>query len=176
MTRDDLAEYIVLLIATIALLVCAIVGTSCSPVAHAVPPISESHSQITATTYDEVETAFSGGLAPMPADWADAECQRLLERRDTASAVVLGLVGLTGAGGVATLVPKEASESERRGWDLGLGIATLAAATTATVLGALVKSWSADYETRCITETPSPPEHPASDELEPAHDADGGME
>ena len=151
----------------------------CSPVAHSVPPITESHSQLTATDYDAAETAFSGGLAPMPQELADARCQMLLERRDTASAVVLGLVGLTGGAGLGTLIPKDATEDEQRRWDIGLGAAALAAATTATILGALVRSWSAEYERECISETegemegetPAPAEHPASDEIDP----DGGV-
>jgi hypothetical protein len=148
--------------------------TSCSPTARAVQPISSSHSQLTATDYDDAETAFSGGLASMPVELqaaADADCQRLLERRDTASAVVLGLTGLGGGTGLATLIPKDATPTEQRDWNLGLGVTTLAAATTATVMGALVRSWSAEYERRCVSETPAPPEHPESDEIDP----DGGV-
>jgi hypothetical protein len=156
-------EYI---LATVLAVICVIVGIcgaaglfGCSPVARSVPPISSSHSQLTATDYDAAENHFGGGnnmgLAPMPSELADARCQMLLERRDTASAVVLGLVGLTGAGGVATLVPKDATGDERTAWDLGLGITTLVSATTATVLGALVRSWSAEYERECISETPT---------------------
>jgi len=159
----------------------AVLLGGCSPVARSVTPItpiSSSHSQLTATEYDLAETEFSGDLASMPAELqaaADADCQRLLERRDAASAVVLGLVGLTGAGGLATIIPKDAEGAERKGWDIGLGATTLAAATTATILGAMVRNWSAEYERRCVSETPAVVEHPASDEVDHSPDPDGGV-
>lgn len=147
--------------------------SACSPIAMAIHPISESHSQLTASEYDDAEAAFSGGLASMPSELvaaADAECQRLLEKRDLASAFALGLTGLGGAGGLATLLPKDADPAEQRNWNLGLGISTLAVGTTAVILGALVRSWSARFEERCGTKAaPDPPtvEHPASDEVDP---------
>lgn len=137
-------------------------------------PISSSHSALTATDYDLAEAAFSGGLAPMPDEWAAIRCQDLLDRRDTASAFVLGLTGLGGAGGLATLIPKDAPPDEVKRWDLGLGISTLAVATTATILGALVHAWSAEFERECNTEKPAAVEHPASDEDEPGEEPDGG--
>ena len=166
------------------LIVLVLFLSSCSPVARSVVPISESHSQITATTYDEAETAFSGGLASMPSELvaaADAECQRLLDKRNLARAFVYGLGGLTGSGGVATLIPKEATEEERKRWDLALGISTLGTATVTTILGALVQSWTDEYEHDCITETPTnrapepePAEHPEADEVDPSDPSDGG--
>jgi NAD/NADP transhydrogenase alpha subunit len=69
---------------------------------------------------------------------------------------------------------------------LGLGVTTLAAATTATVLGALVRSWSAELESRCQTETPADPVPDEIDAQSPPAvlhstpgvetDADGGIE
>jgi len=165
MTRFENTILVIFAVLMAALIVYHFTG--CSPVAHSIPPISSSHSQLTATDYDAVETAFGGGLAPMPAELADAECQRLLNRRDTASAVVLGLVGLTGAGGLATIVPKDATGDERKAWDLGLGVTTLAAAATATILGALVRSWSAEFERECVSETEG---------TEIAPHTDGGVE
>ena len=133
----------------------------CSPVARSVPPqISGSHSQLTASQYDDAETAFSGGLAPMPVELqaaADAECQRLLNKRNTGRAIVYGLGGLTGVGGVATLIPKDATDEEKERWNLGLGIVTLGTATATTILGALIQGWTDEYERRCVSETPASP-------------------
>ena len=172
------------ILAILAVLLAALVG--CIPVARSVPPITESHEAITATMYGDAEDHFAdaGNMVPESQADADADCQRLLERRDAASAVVLGLVGLTGAGGLATIIPKDAEGAERRGWDLGLGVTTLAAATTATVLGALARSWSADYERRCVSETPAAPEPGIDADAPPVLDsnpsaetsADGGTE
>jgi len=187
--KDNWDKFVIIsgalqMVAWIILLVTLVVlVSSCSPVAHSITPVTESHSQITASQYDDAEYHFAGAGNMMPmsielqseADAeADAECQRILNRRDTASAVVLGLVGLTGAGGLATIIPKDATDAERKGWDLGLGVTTLAAATTATILGALVRSWSAEYERECQTETPEPAEHLASDEVEQEGTDDAG--
>jgi hypothetical protein len=93
----------------------------------------------------------------MPAELAAIQCQELLDKRDTASAFALGLVGLGGAGGLATLVPKDTTKSEAARWDLGLGISTLLVGATATILGALVHSWSSEFESQCNTKpTPQP--------------------
>lgn len=156
------------------LAVLAFATTSCTtrPVAW---PISSSHSQLTASDYDEAEAAFSGGLMPMPDELAAVRCQELLDKRDTASAFALGLTGLGGAGGLATLIPKDAPPDEVKRWDLGLGISTLEVATTATILGALVHAWSAEFERECNTEKPAAVEHPASDEVD-ADEQDGGAE
>jgi len=153
-------------------------SASCSPTARAVQPISSSHSQLTATDYDAAETAFSGGLAPMPSELqaaADRECQRLLDKRNRGRAFVYGLGGLTGAGGLATLMPKDVTDEERKDWDLALGLATLGTATATTILGSLVHAWTDEYETRCMTETPAVVEHPATDEVDPTAEVDGGV-
>jgi hypothetical protein len=151
-----------------------VLAFGCSPTARAVQPITASHSQLTASDYEDAEAHFAGvELASMPDELqaaADRECQELLNKRNTGRAIVYGLGGLTGAGGIATLIPKDATEAERKQWDLGLGIATLGTATATTILGALVQSWTDEYETKCLTETP-----PAA-EIEPAHGADGGVE
>jgi hypothetical protein len=136
---------------------------ACAPTRPVAYPISESHAPLTASQYEEAEVAFSGGPMPIPAELAAVDCQRLLDRRDTASAFALGLTSLGGGTGLATLIPKDATPQEQRDWNLGLGITTLAAATTATVLGALVRSWSARFEAECST-------RPAS------ADADGNVE
>jgi len=144
--------------AFIAFLVYMCSGCS-SHVARAAVPISESHSQITASEYDLVESAFAGGqLAPMPVELADARCQELLEKRDLARAFSHGFGVATGGSGIATLIPKDASEKEKRDWDLVLGISTLALGITSTVLGGLVQSWTSQYELECMTETPAPVE------------------
>lgn len=178
-TRSDLFPLASGLAAIVVCIVAlAVLLAGCAPVAHSVTPISSSHSQITASQYNDAEESFSGGLASMPSELvaaADAECQRLLDKRNLARAFVYGLGGLTGVGGVATLIPKEATEEERKDWDLVLGVATLGTATATTILGALVQSWTDEYERDCITETPSekpadepmPAEHAASDEVEP---------
>jgi len=130
----------------------------CSPTARAVQPISSSHSQLTATDYDAAETAFSGGLAAMPSELqaaADRDCQRLLNKRNTGRAFVYGLGGVTGAGGLATLIPKDATKEERKQWDLAIGISTLGTATATMILGSLVHAWTDEYETRCLSETPA---------------------
>ncbi len=171
--RDRLILAVLLTFAVACAVAAVILLSGCAPhVARAAVPISESHSQITASEYDLVESAFAGGqLAPMPVELADARCQALLEKRNTGRAIVYGLGGLTGAGGIATLIPKDATDEERKKWDLGIGLATLGTATVTTILGALVQSWTDEYERECITETPAPAEHPASDEI----DADGGL-
>jgi hypothetical protein len=164
----------------ICLVALAVLLSGCSPTAHYIPPISSSHSAITASEYDLAESEFSGGLAPMPGDLqgaADAECQRLLDKRNLGRAFVYGLGGVTGVGGLATLIPKDATEEERKDWDLVLGIATLGTATATTILGAMVHAWTDQYERECVSETPipsetpTPVEHPSSDEI----DADGGL-
>jgi hypothetical protein len=132
----------------------AAILAACAPTRPVAYPISESHAPLTASDYDAAETAFGGGPMPLPAELAAVDCQKLLDRRDTASAIALGLTSLTGAGGLATLIPKDASPDEAQRWNLGLGITTLAAATTATVLGALVRSWSARFEAECSTKQP----------------------
>ena len=106
---------------------------------------------------------------------ADAECQRLLERRDLAAAFVLGFGTATGASGIGTLIPKETTPDERKRWDVSLGALTLGFAITGTILGAIVHSWSAEFERECVQETPAPTEHPTSDEVEPDDEPDSGL-
>ena len=173
--KITLFDYCVLAIAVLALVAIAIIGThGCTPVAHAVPPISSSHSQITATEYDLAEAAFSGGqLVPMPQDWADAECQRLLKKRNVARVFATGCGVATGGAGFGTLMPKDVTPEEKKAWDIALGGATLGFAVAGAVLDGLATAWTNEYETRCITETPAPPEHPTADEVEPT-EADGG--
>jgi len=159
-----LVAAILALAAVIAVL--ATSGCTPRPVAW---PISSSHSQLTATDYDAAETAFSGGLSPLPYELEAYDCQRLLDKRDNLSALALGLCSATGAGGLATLIPKDATEEERKKWDLGLGISTLALGITCTTLGAVVRNLSARFEERCGTDPapdPAPVEHPATDEVE----------
>jgi hypothetical protein len=163
------------------------VPAGCGNVARVATPISSSHSQITPTEYDLAEAEFGGGLMPMPAEfdrWTDARCQELLDRRDALVISAATLGGITGAGGLATLVPKDATAEERKEWDLGLGISTLVSGATASTLMLVAKTLTERYEQNCRTEKPVPAEHPASDEepraegvrsgsLEPV---DGGVE
>lgn len=157
-------------------LLCGPIG--CTPhVARVATPISESHSQLTATEYDLAEAAFAGGgLAPLPVEfigWTQQECQELFDKRNRARAFKLGLVGLTGGSGFTTLMPKDTTEEEQKAWDIALGGLTLASATAATILGALEISWSNTYEQECNIEKSAPADHPASDEVD-ADAPDGG--
>lgn len=165
----------VALLASVLLMVA--LGSCTKHVARVATPISESHSQLTATEYDLAEAAFAGGLAPMPEElvgWTQRECQELLDKRNRARAFKAGLVGLTGGAGFTTLMPKDTTEEERKAWDAALGSLTLASAISATILGALEISWSNIYEQECNIEKPAPVEHPAADEVDPAADVDGG--
>jgi len=159
---------------------CALFLASCGGHVARVAEPAAIYDTVTASDYAEAEEHFAGGavggpkVLPAMANpftniyWDDARCQALLDKRDISSAMVLGFGGLTGAGGIAMLIPKDATDEERNRWNLGLGISTLAVATTATILGALVRSWSNVYEENCHTERSDEPyEHPASDEVEP---------
>jgi hypothetical protein len=186
MKRYNEAAYFIVIFGPFAVAILTLIAVAvlltfgCSPRAHGVAPISSSHSALTASDYDLAETEFSGGLAALPPELqeaADRDCQRLLNKRNTGRAIVYGLGGLTGVGGITTLIPKDVTDEEKRRWDLGLGIATLGTATATTILGALVQSWTDEYERQCVTETPSVADHPASDETETAtNDVDGGAE
>ena len=147
------------------------IGCTPRPVAW---PISGSHSQLTASDYEDAEREFSGGLMPLPDELAAVRCQDLLDRRDMVSAIDLGLAGLGGAGGIATLIPKDATPDEAKRWDLGLGISTLCVGTTAVILGALVRSWSNEFETECKIEKAAPVDHAVADEVGIETDVDGG--
>lgn len=122
----------------------------CGPTARAVEPISSSHSQLTATDYDAAEAAFAGGaLMPSPyVGYSDAECQDLLDKRDALLAVVAGLGGLTGAGGLVAVLPEDASRDMR----LGFGVTAVGLASLGTALVFASKSMSGRFEANCMTE------------------------
>lgn len=164
------------------LAVLAFATTSCAPhVARVATPISESHSNLTATEYDLAEAAFSGDAraAPPASGWTDAECQQLLDRRDGLLIAAATLGTLTGVGGIATLIPKDTTPEERKRWDLGVGLSTLLCGATASSLTLAAQALSTRYERNCRTEKIAPVEHPSSDEVELAPspfdgDGDGG--
>jgi|GEM_PF-3024258 hypothetical protein len=179
MARLEKILLVILALAFSAAVVGLLLGGCAPRIARAAAPISSSHSQLTASDYDLAEAAFAGGgLAPMPVELADARCQELMKKRDTGSALMTVFCATTGGTGFGTLMPKDVTLEERKKWDITLGALTLAFGITCTTLGALVKSWSEEFERECMTEVPkpevlpAPPEHPASDEVE----TDGGVE
>ena len=167
-------------IATCAVLVAVafVVWTSSSCAPRVVAwPISESHSQMTASDYDEAETSFAGGLAPLPYELAATACQELLDKRNRVRAFKLGLIGLSGGSGFTTLMPKDATADERKVWDYTLGGLTLASATAATVLGAYEITLSAEFESECATK-PAPvmvPMEPVEHQISDENETDGGV-
>jgi hypothetical protein len=122
--------------------------------------------------YATAEAAFAGTPpeAPMPY-WNDARCQELLDRRDGLLIAAATLGGLTGAGGLTTVVPKDLDKEEQERWDLGLGISTLALGATASAVTMAAHALSERYEQHCRTEAPA---HPAADEFD-AQAQDGGV-
>jgi hypothetical protein len=132
---------------------------------------------VDATTYAAAEAHFAGGdVQPAPSPftttyWSDERCQELLDKRDAMVAATAGICGLTGASGLGTVIPEDASKAMR----LGFGITTVALGTVCTSLTLASRSLTARFEQYCSTvppPAPTPVEHPASDEVE---EADGGV-
>lgn len=154
-------------------LLAALVLVGCGGVARVAAPALPFET-VSPHEYAAAEAEFGGGVGEAPVlYWTDARCQALLDRRDGLVIAAATLGGLTGAGGLTTVVPKDLDEDERRQWDLGLGISTLALGTTASALTLAARALSERYEQNCRTERPVPPEHPAADE-EPV--GDGGID
>lgn len=106
--------------------------------------------------YAAAEAEFAGGQPEVQVVyWTDARCQELLDRRDALVIAAATLGGITGAGGLTTVIPKDADADERRQWDLGLGISTLALGTTASALTLAARALSERYEQNCRTERPA---------------------
>lgn len=161
----------------------AVITASCGNVARVAQPAAV-YNEITADDYAAAEAHFSGseGIAPPPPPpvdlyWNDERCQELLDKRDAMAAVTAGICGLTGASGLGTVIPEDASKEMR----LGFGLTTIALGTVCTSMTLATKSLSNKFEMYCSVERPVPAEHPASDEVELApepdefKDADGGV-
>jgi len=136
----------------VGIVVVVFILPSCADsVARAYPPTVGT---VTPTEYDAAEEAFSGNPPPIvPAPyWTDARCQKLLDRRDALLIAAAALGGLTGAGGVATLAPKDVDEKEGRRWDTALGISTLACGSAASTLTLAARTLTSRYEENCRTE------------------------
>lgn len=133
-----------------AILIAAI-AIGCAP-ARVATPISSSHSQLTATAYDEAETAFAGG--PDAVDVANAyeadraRCQRLLDQRDGLLWAATFGAALGAGGGLGAVLPEDASRDARLG--VGISAAIVAAATAGFAV--IAQSRSREFEEFCRTE------------------------
>jgi hypothetical protein len=135
----------------------SLLTTGCHPIAHALTPISSSHSQLTASEYDLAEAEFGGGAVTVPEPyWTDVRCQELINRRDGLLIAAACLGGLTGVGGLASLIPKDATEKEKDDWAMGLGISTLGVGITASTLTFAAQTLTRKIEENCRVEKEAP--------------------
>jgi uncharacterized protein YceK len=159
--------------------------SGCGSVARVAAPVA-AHEVVSSAEYAAAEEEFGGGAIVAPAGavslWTVERCQETLDRRDALVAVTAGLGGLTGAGGLATVIPEDASRDMR----LGFGITTVVLAAATTAMTVAIKSLSDRFEMWCnttpppvmvpMTPVPAPPV-PAPPTPDPVVEArDAGME
>lgn len=142
---------------------------ACGGVAKSNDPTAVYEITVSPQTYAAAEGHFAGGDGALPAPspftatyWTDERCQELLDKRDAVVAATAGICGLTGASGLGTVIPQDASKELR----LGFGITTVALGTVCTSLTLAARSLTARFEQYCSVPPPVAYEHPVSDEVE----------
>ena len=129
---------------------------------------------VDAETYAAAENHFAGSedkamVTPyVTTYWNDERCQELLDKRDALVAIAASLGGLTGLGGLTSVIPSDMPDDKRQDMQLGLGITTVGLAAAGTGIVIASKSMTTKFEMYCSTQAPVPYEHPAEDEVDAA--------